>query len=214
MSDNLQESAAAPTTPTTGNQTTGNQTGGNSTTPTPTPTPTPIPMPETATLTVIKDVTNSTASASQFTMHVAGTSPNPANFAGSETGVDVSLGTGGFTVTETKPTDTFTGPFFEGDCNANGSGTIAAGQHLTCTVKNVGPPCVGCFQKLLSKDQIANLLTLTKTDTLEQLCNLLETHGISATEFTRILNTVTGNFDRVVEIINCIGLFGPPGPPG
>src|SRR5881227_350659 len=108
MSDNLQESAAAPTTPTTGNQTTGNQTGGNSTT------PTPIPMPETTTLTVIKNVTNSTASASQFTMHVAGTNLNPANFAGSETGVDVSLGTGGFTVTETKPTDTFTGPFFEG----------------------------------------------------------------------------------------------------
>jgi len=137
MSDNLQESAAAPTTPTTGNQTTGNQTGGNSTTPTPTPTPTPIPMPETTTLTVIKNVTNSTASASQFTMHVAGTNLNPANFAGSETGVDVSLGTGGFTVIETKPTDTFTGPFFEGDCNASGSGTIAAGQHLTCTVKNV-----------------------------------------------------------------------------
>jgi hypothetical protein len=94
QSDNLQESAATPTTPTTGNQTTGNQTGGNSTTPTPTPTPTPIPMPETATLTVIKNVTNSTASASQFTLHVAGTNPNPANFAGSETGVDVSLGAG------------------------------------------------------------------------------------------------------------------------
>jgi hypothetical protein len=36
-------------------------------------------------LTVIKYVTNSTSTTSQFTMHVTGTNPNPANFAGSET---------------------------------------------------------------------------------------------------------------------------------
>jgi hypothetical protein len=148
-------------------------------------------------------------------MHVTGTNPNPANFAGSETGVNVTLGTGGFTVTETKPTGTFTAPFFTGDCNANGAGTIVGGQHLTCTVKNVGPPCVGCFQKLLTSIQIRNLLATTslitglQINTLEELCNLLATGGIDIAIFRGILNGFLPNDPgRVTLILDCLGQRG------
>jgi hypothetical protein len=108
----------------------------NNTTPTPTSTPipirTPTPTPTTATLTVTKVVSGNTATTpSQFTIHVAGNNPNPANFLGSDTGIDVTLDPGAFNVTETRPTSNFD-TTTTSDC----SGTIRAGQHLSCTVIN------------------------------------------------------------------------------
>jgi hypothetical protein len=91
QSDNLTQSAAAPITPSTANQTTANKT-----------TPTPTPTPTTATLTVIKIVSgDTTATPSNFTIHVTANNSNPPNFAGSTAGTDVSLGAGAFNLTET-----------------------------------------------------------------------------------------------------------------
>src|SRR6266516_6597668 len=57
--------------------------------------PTPTPTPTTATLKVIKIVSGrTTGTTSNFTMHVSGNNPIPANFAGSSAGVDVTLGAG------------------------------------------------------------------------------------------------------------------------
>jgi hypothetical protein len=115
QSDNLQQSITA-----------------NNTTPTTTPTPTPTPTPTTATLTVTKVVSGNTAATpSQFTIHVTGNNPTPANFLGSDTGIDVTLNPGAFNVTETRPTSNFD-TTTTSDC----SGTIRAGQHLSCTIIN------------------------------------------------------------------------------
>ena len=70
----------------------------------------------------------------EFTITVTGNHPDPASFSGSETGTLVTLGVGSYKVSE----DELTGfeVSFSGDCNANGDGTIAAGDHQTCTVTN------------------------------------------------------------------------------
>jgi hypothetical protein len=133
QSDNLKQSAA----PTTANQTT--------------PTPTPTPTPTTATLTVTKIVPgNTTAIPAQFAIHVTGNNPDPPNFAGSTTGIDVTLGSGAFNVTETPPTGSFFTSSFIGDC----AGTVAAGQHLSCTIVNTPKTCVECFTSLLTTTQL------------------------------------------------------------
>jgi hypothetical protein len=158
QSDNIQQSTAAPTTTTT---VPGNQTGGNSTTPTPTPAPT------TATLTVIKMVSGTTnATSSNFTMHVTGNNPTPANFAGSSTGIDVTLSPGTFNVTETIPTGTFFNTSFTGDCG----GDIAAGQHLTCTITNTALTCEECFAKFLTQTQITAVLSFFQTSSVADVC--------------------------------------------
>jgi hypothetical protein len=120
QSDNLKQSAAAPITPSTANQTTGNQT-------------TPTTTPATGTLTVIKRLSSGDTppvKISDFVIHVTGNNPTPANFNASSTGTVVTLGLGPFSVTEA-PSAIFT-PSFSSEC----SGTIAAGQHLTCTITN------------------------------------------------------------------------------
>jgi hypothetical protein len=95
------------------------------------PTTPPTHVSESALLTVTKMVVgNTTVHESNFTIHVIGNNPNPANFAGSPGGVDVRLGPGAFNVTETP--NLFLFPIFRGNC----SGTIAAGQHLRCTIIN------------------------------------------------------------------------------
>jgi hypothetical protein len=115
QSDNLQQSTTA-----------------NNTTPTPTSTLT------TGTLTVLKILVNFPANvtASDFTIHVTGNNPTPANFAGSATGTDVTLGSGAFNATEVPPSADLEvkGTSFAGNC----SGTITAGQHLTCVITNTG----------------------------------------------------------------------------
>jgi Prealbumin-like fold domain len=185
QSDNLQQSAAAPTT---ANQTT----------------PTPTPAPTTATLTVIKIVsgnaTNTTPS--NFTMHVTGNNPTPANFAGSNgTGTDVTLGPGTFSVTETGPTSSFN-TTTTGDC----SGTITAGQHLSCTITNTPKTCVECFTTVLSSAQQSTILS---RESFAELCTDLETFGISENQFRLTLLEIPG-FDTttVDELIACLKVAG------
>jgi uncharacterized repeat protein (TIGR01451 family) len=97
-----------------------------------------------------------TASASGFGLAVAGQSPNPASFSGSESGVDVTLNAGAYSVSEGAHAGYTVS--FSADC----AGSIAVGQTKTCTVTNddiaspppppppVGPPLID--------------LAITKTD--------------------------------------------------
>jgi len=84
-------------------------------------------------LTVIKHVINDnggTAVAGNFTMNVAATNPSAASFPGSEAGTTITLNAGSFNVTESSPAG-YT------QVSAVGcSGTIAPGEHKTCTITN------------------------------------------------------------------------------
>ena len=70
------------------------------------------------TLKVIKIVSGrTTGTPSNFTMHVTGNNPIPANFAGLSAGVDVTLGAGAFAVSETGRTSAFNTTTI-GDCRS------------------------------------------------------------------------------------------------
>lgn len=87
--------------------------------------------PSAATLTVRTNVTSTrdgAPSSTNFQIHVSGQSPSPSLFAGSSAGTVVALGAGSFTVTA--PALGGYTPSLSGAC----SGTIQAGQALTCTV--------------------------------------------------------------------------------
>ncbi len=93
---------------------------------------------------VIKDVVNDnggTLLASDFTMYVSGNNPDQSSFAGSDTGVDVTIDAGSYDVTE----DVVFGytPSYSADC----SGSILPGETKTCTITN---------------DDIQPLITVTK----------------------------------------------------
>jgi hypothetical protein len=167
------------------------------------PTPTPTPTPTTATLKVIKIVSGrTTGTPSNFTMHVTGNNPIPANFAGSSAGINVTLGAGAFAVTETGPTSAFN-TTTTGDC----TGTIASGQHLTCTITNTAKTCVECFTSLLTTAQITELIVLTqgRADTLEALCNALASGTLTLSNLSTLLNTLLPNEpDRASLILNCV----------
>jgi hypothetical protein len=167
------------------------------------PTPTPTPTPTTATLKVIKIVSGrTTGTPSNFTMHVTGNNPIPANFAGSSAGINVTLGAGAFAVTETGPTSAFN-TTTTGDC----TGTIASGQHLTCTITNTAKTCVECFTSLLTTAQITELIVLTqgRADTLEALCNALASGTLTLSNLSTLLNTLLPNDpDRASLILNCV----------
>ena len=85
-------------------------------------------------LTVIKKVVNNGVDdhvPADFTLASGGVNPDPATFPGDSDGTEVALDAGAFDVSE------LDGPkgyamTMDGDC----SGTIAVGQHLTCTVTN------------------------------------------------------------------------------
>ena len=100
----------------------------------------PAPAPGTATLTVSKHVVNDsggTKSAADFTLTINGVSAAGGNsFAGSEAGVTKTLSTvGAYSVTETAvPGYALSG--VSADC----SGTIALGEHKTCTLMNNDVP--------------------------------------------------------------------------
>ncbi len=84
-------------------------------------------------LTVIKNVVNDnggTAVASDFNMFVAGTNVSTPNFPGDTTGTTVTLDAGSYNVDESSP-PAYT-PSYSADC----AGSIAIGQHKTCTVTN------------------------------------------------------------------------------
>ena len=93
---------------------------------------------EQATLTVIKHVVNDNGGsrqASDFTISVAGVSPSPASFPGSEAGTIVVLAAGAYNVTESGPTSGYTVQY-SADC----SGTMAIGDSKTCTITNDDRP--------------------------------------------------------------------------
>jgi hypothetical protein len=165
--------------------------------------PTPTPTPTTATLEVIKIISGrTTATPSNFTIHVAGNNPIPPSFAGSSAGINVTLGAGAFAVTESGPTSAFN-TTTTGDC----SGTIASGQHLTCTITNTAKTCVECFTSLLTTTQIAELIVLTqgRADTLEALCNALASGTLTLSNLSTLLNTLLPNDpDRAALILNCV----------
>jgi hypothetical protein len=188
QSDNIQQSAA----PTTANQTI--------------PTPTPTPTPPTATLTVTKIVSgNTTAIPAQFAIHVTGNNPKPPNFAGSTTGIDVTLGSGAFNVTETVPTGSFFTSSFIGDC----AGSIAAGQHLSCTIINTPKTCEECFTSILNSTQITTILDVFDVSPAEggltALCGILST--ISETNFrAALLDRI--DVTTIDELIACLKAAG------
>lgn len=86
-----------------------------------------------ATLHVVKTVINDdggTATASDFTMNVTGTNVSTSTFAGSETGVEVTLDAGSYEVTEIGL------PGYLQSGSVDCSGTIEAGETKTCTITN------------------------------------------------------------------------------
>ena len=88
----------------------------------------------TPTLTVVKHVVNDdegTAVASDWTMDIAGTEVSNASFAGSESGVTVTLDAGAYSVSESGGASGYAANL-SSDC----SGTIDLGDSLTCTITN------------------------------------------------------------------------------
>ncbi len=162
----------------------------------------------TATLTVTKIVAgNTTAVPHQFTMHVTGDNPNPPNFVGSSTGIDVTLGSGPFKVTETVPAGSFFANTTAGDC----AGTITAGQHLSCTITNTAKTCVDCFTSLLTRAQITVLLNVTGTTSIEAACTALHESGIflDESEFRGVLvNEVRVDVTTTNDLIDCLKAAG------
>ncbi len=86
-----------------------------------------------AQLIVIKHVINDnggTAAAADFTMQVSGTSVIPGSFAGAESGTQVTLDAGSYSVTESGPSG------YASDFSADCTGIIGVGQTKTCTITN------------------------------------------------------------------------------
>jgi hypothetical protein len=84
-------------------------------------------------LIVIKHVINDdgdVAIASDFTMHLTGSSLSTNDFAGSESGVNVTLNAGAYTANEVSSAG------YAKTLSADCSGTIAVGQTKTCTITN------------------------------------------------------------------------------
>jgi hypothetical protein len=184
QSDNIQQSAA----PTTANQTT----------------PTPTPTPTTATLTVIKIVTGTTtAKPSNFTMHVSGFNPMPANFAGSAD-TEVTLSPGTFSVTETPPS-----PNFITSLSSECSGTIAAGQHLTCTITNKAKTCEECFTSLLTADEIRLFrASIGGNPSIAEFCDRIEPPAEASPLTRNNLIAVGVSVTTVDELIACLKAHG------
>ena len=193
QSDNL-KLPAPPVTPTTS----ANQTTGNSTPLTPSTTP----APTTATLTVTKIVSGSSSfTASNFTIHVTGNSPIPADFAGSSTGVDVTLNPGIFNVTETIPAGSLFNRSFTGNCH----GTVAAGEHLTCTITNKPLTCEQCFRKFLTQADITFLIPVLSpgSTSIADACAAL--HTFKEIRVKTILVIFIGVSDTTAnELIDCL----------
>jgi hypothetical protein len=173
-------------------------------------TPTPTPNPTTASLTVIKIVSgNTTATPSDFAIHVSGFNPTPANFNGSGTGTDVTLSPGTFNVTETLSPNFTTA--FSSDC----SGNIAAGQHLTCTITNTAKTCEECFRTFLTQTQINSLTSFFDEefgeDTLPEICRSLHI-TFRETNFRDALNSglfgFTLDLRTANDLIACLKAAG------
>ncbi|KXK09398.1 MAG: Cna protein B-type domain protein [Microgenomates bacterium OLB23] len=119
---------------------------------------------QTGTLTVIKNVVNDnggTATASDFTMHVKsnGSDVTGSPAAGSAAGTQYTLNAGTYVVSENAPISGYTQTGFSGDCNSNGSVTLAAGESKTCTITNNDQPATLIIKKVLINDDGGTLVT-------------------------------------------------------
>jgi probable HAF family extracellular repeat protein len=89
--------------------------------------------PLAATLIVVKHVVNDsggTATAADFKMNVIGNTPSPALFAGDESGTNVTLQAGDYSINEAGPIG------YVMSLSADCTGTIAIGEIKTCTITN------------------------------------------------------------------------------
>ncbi|MBI4084984.1 MAG: DUF5011 domain-containing protein [Candidatus Liptonbacteria bacterium] len=96
--------------------------------------PTVTIVSTTGTLHIIKHVVNDnggTASAGDWTMDVSATNPSQASFDGGESGTDVTVDPGDYSVSESGGPDGYTG-----SSSADCSGSIAAGETKNCTITN------------------------------------------------------------------------------
>jgi len=161
---------------------------------------------QTATLTVKKIVSGeTTATPEQFTIHVMANNPIPDTFPGSATGTNVTLNADRFNVTETIPTGSVFTTSFSGDC----AGTIAAGQHLTCTISNHLATCVECFQRYLTPAQIARFVN-DPLSSIDERCAQFDRPGAILTE--QFLRTLLGNAGvdstTMGKLIDCLKAEG------
>jgi len=124
-----------------------------------------VAAPALGTLHIIKNVINDdsgVATASDFTINVSGTTNiSPSSFAGSETGVDVTMDAGSYTVTETGPAG-----YAESD-SVDCSGTIASGETKTCTITNndIATPSSGSSSSGSSRRILPPLIDVIKIPT-------------------------------------------------
>lgn len=149
-------------------------------------------------LTVIKHVVNDnggTATASSFTMSVTGTNVSSASFAGAENpGTTVTLNAGSFSVGE----GTHTG--YTQTASSDCSGTIAIGEHKTCTITN---------------DDIAPLLTLVKHVTNDNGGTAMPTDWtLSATPGSGTTLSGSGGFNSQTAQANKAYTLSEAGPSG
>ncbi|MFZ2484649.1 MAG: VWA domain-containing protein [Minisyncoccia bacterium] len=102
---------------------------------------TPLPPPTTATINVITQVTGGSAVPGDFTMNVSATNPSQNSFAGSSSGIAITVDPGAYNITENAESGytTSIGPTCS---SANlGVGNIVAGENRTCVIANsVIPP--------------------------------------------------------------------------
>ena len=122
---------------------------------------------ERATLSVCKEVGTTTLSPEDFTFTVTGNDPSPAQFQGSADCVDVTVGPGEYTVSETA--EFGFGTSILGDCVqgpefATATGEIQVGETQECIFSNFGAACLHFFfpssvLAIIKKTTVRNGLT-------------------------------------------------------
>ncbi|HEV2951465.1 MAG TPA: hypothetical protein VGZ51_05135, partial [Actinomycetota bacterium] len=96
-------------------------------------------------LVVIKQVVGGAKSPSDFQISVSGDNPSPSSFSGSADGTVVTLGPGGYDVSEVE--DSHYAASYSADCK---DGTIAYGESKTCTITNTRKPSSIMLDKVAS----------------------------------------------------------------
>ena len=96
-------------------------------------------------LVVIKQVVGGAKSPSDFQISVSGDNPSPSGFSGSADGTVVTLGPGGYDVSEVE--DSHYAASYSADCK---DGTIGYGESKTCTITNTRKPSSITIDKVAS----------------------------------------------------------------
>jgi uncharacterized repeat protein (TIGR01451 family) len=100
-------------------------------------------------LTVIKNVVGGIKAPSAFQISVTGNDPSPSSFGGSATGTVVTLGPGGYDVSEIE--DSHYAASYSADCK---DGTIDYGESKTCTITNTRKPSGITIDKVASPTSV------------------------------------------------------------